>query len=133
MARQEPNGTGERGSILTVSSIEAFDGQEGQVAYAATKAALAGMTLPLARDLAAYGIRVNTIAPGSIDTPIYGSSDTSATYKAKLAQDVLFPRRLGSTDEVAALALACLDNPYLNAETIRIDGGIRMRPSLPAR
>lgn len=80
-----------------------------------------------------HGIRVNTIAPGFIDTPIYGNSDTPATYKARLAQDVLFSRRLGSTDEVAALASACLDNPCLNAETIRIDGGIRMHPSLPAR
>ncbi|WP_156665576.1 SDR family NAD(P)-dependent oxidoreductase [Rhodococcus phenolicus] len=133
MAGQDPDPADERGAVLLVSSVEAFDGQAGQVAYSAAKAALAGMTLPLARDLADYGIRVNTIAPGFIDTPIYGDPGTSAAYKALLAEDVLFPRRLGSVEEVAELSLACLGNPYLNAETIRIDGGIRMRPFLPAR
>lgn len=133
MALQKPDDTGERGSVLMVSSVEAFDGQAGQVAYSAAKAALAGMTLPLARDLAEYGIRVNTIAPGFVDTPIYGASDASTAYKARLAEDVLFPRRMGRADEVAALATTCLDNSYLNAETIRVDGGIRMRPTLPAR
>jgi NAD(P)-dependent dehydrogenase (short-subunit alcohol dehydrogenase family) len=87
-----------------------------------------GMTLPVARDLAVVGIRVNTILPGLIDTPIYGSGEGSEAFKAKLAQDVLFPRRLGYATEFATLAVELLSNSYMNAESIRIDAGIRMQP-----
>ncbi|MGW9131908.1 SDR family NAD(P)-dependent oxidoreductase [Streptomyces sp. NPDC055681] len=133
MMGNAPDAAGERGAILGISSVEAYDGQAGQVAYSAAKAGLVGMTLPLARDLAPFGIRVNTLAPGFVDTPIYGSDEATQVYKSKLGAQVLFPQRMGRVDEVAALAVACLDNTYLNAETIRLDGGIRMRPVLPAR
>ncbi len=86
------------------------------------------MTLPIARDLAAVGIRVNTIAPGLIDTPIYGSGEAAELFKGRLGQSVLFPKRLGSAEELAFMVIECLTNPYLNAETIRLDGGIRMPP-----
>ncbi|GAA1226410.1 SDR family oxidoreductase [Prauserella halophila] len=133
MAAQEPADDGERGAIAMLSSVEAFDGQEGQVAYAAAKAAIAGMTLPLARDLAAVGVRATGIAPGFIDTPIFGTGDEADVFKARVAEDVPFPRRMGSPDEVASLILECLTNPYLNGETVRIDGALRMPPRLPAR
>ena len=86
------------------------------------------MTLPVARDLSASGIRVNTIAPGLIDTPIYGEGEASEAFKAKLGESVLFPKRLGTADEFASLAVELLTNSYMNAEVIRIDGGIRMPP-----
>ena len=86
------------------------------------------MTLPIARDLAAVGIRVNTIAPGLVDTPIYGKGEASEAFKANLARSVLFPNRLGTSEEFASLALEVLTNSYMNAETIRMDGGIRMPP-----
>ncbi|MGW9131897.1 SDR family NAD(P)-dependent oxidoreductase [Streptomyces sp. NPDC055681] len=127
-----PDAAGERGSILSISSVEAYDGQAGQVAYSAAKPGLVGMTLPLARDLAPFGIRINTLAPGFVDTPIYGNDEASQAYKSRLGAEVLFPQRMGRVDEVAALAMACLDNTYLNAETVRLDGGIRMRPVLPS-
>ena len=87
-----------------------------------------GMTLPVARDLAALGIRVNTIAPGLIDTPIYGEGEASEAFKANLGRSVLFPHRLGTSEEFATLALELVKNSYMNAETIRVDGGIRMPP-----
>jgi len=87
-----------------------------------------GMTLPVARDLAVVGIRVNTILPGLIDTPIYGEGEGSEAFKAKLGQDVLFPKRLGHASEFASLAVELLSNSYINAESIRIDAGIRMPP-----
>lgn len=128
MSRLEPLGTGERGALVMISSVAAFDGQIGQTAYAASKGGIVGLTLPLARDLAAAGIRVNTVAPGLIDTPIYDFAEDPVAFKAKLGESVLFPQRLGSTDELASMVLECLTNSYLNGETIRVDGGIRMPP-----
>ncbi len=120
--------TGERGAIVNTASVAAFDGQIGQAAYSASKGGVVGMTLPVARDLAAVGVRVNTIAPGLIDTPIYGQGEASEAFKAKLQEGVLFPRRLGTSDEFATLAVELVTNSYMNAETIRVDGGIRMPP-----
>ena len=86
------------------------------------------MTLPVARDLSAVGVRVNTIAPGLIDTPIYGEGEDSEAFKANLGKGVLFPKRLGVPDELASMVVECVTNSYMNAETIRVDGGIRMPP-----
>jgi NAD(P)-dependent dehydrogenase (short-subunit alcohol dehydrogenase family) len=128
MSRTEPlTDDGERGSILNTSSAAAFEGQIGQAAYAASKAGLVGLTLPVARDLAAVGIRVNTIAPGLIDTPIYGEGEWSEQFKERLKAGVLFPPRFGVADEFAELAVSVLTNSYMNAETVRLDGGIRMQ------
>ena len=86
------------------------------------------MTITIARDLAAAGIRVNTIAPGLIDTPIYGEGEGAEAFKAKLGESVLFPKRLGVPDELASMVVECVTNSYMNAETVRVDGGIRMPP-----
>ena len=86
------------------------------------------MTLPVARDLAASGIRLNTVAPGLIDTPIYGEGQDAEAFKAKLGENVLFPKRLGIPDELASMVVECITNCYMNAEVIRVDGGIRMPP-----
>jgi NAD(P)-dependent dehydrogenase (short-subunit alcohol dehydrogenase family) len=118
----------ERGAIVNVASVAAFDGQIGQASYSASKGGVVGMTLPIARDLAAVGIRVNCIAPGLIDTPIYGTGEASEQFKDRLKAGVLFPKRLGTSEEFATLALELLSNSYLNAETVCIDGGIRMQP-----
>jgi len=120
MSRNEPLAHGERGAIVNIASVAAFDGQIGQASYSASKGGVVGMTLPVARDLAVVGVRVNTVAPGLIDTPIYG--------KANLQKGVLFPQRLGSSDELASMVVECITNSYMNAETIRVDGGIRMPP-----
>ena len=128
MSRNEPDAAGERGAIVNVSSVAAFDGQIGQAAYAASKGGLVGLTLPVARDLAASGIRLNTVAPGLIDTPIYDFVPEPEAFKEQLGQSVLFPKRLGTPDELAGMVLACLTNTYMNGETIRVDGGIRMPP-----
>lgn len=129
MSTMEPvDEYGERGAIVNVASVAAFDGQIGQASYSASKGGVVGMTLPIARDLAAVGIRVNCIAPGLIDTPIYGTGEASEQFKDRLKAGVLFPKRLGSPDEFATLALELVTNSYMNAETIRIDGGIRMQP-----
>jgi NAD(P)-dependent dehydrogenase (short-subunit alcohol dehydrogenase family) len=128
MSQNEPQADNERGAVVNVTSVAAFDGQIGQAAYSSSKGGVVGMTLPVARDLSASGIRVNTIAPGLIDTPIYGEGDASEAFKAKLGESVLFPKRLGSADEFASLAVELLTNSYMNAEVIRIDGGIRMPP-----
>jgi NAD(P)-dependent dehydrogenase (short-subunit alcohol dehydrogenase family) len=128
MAQTEPLGHGERGAIVNTASVAAFDGQIGQAAYSASKGAIVGMTLPVARDLAAIGVRVCTIAPGLIDTPIYGEGTDAEAFKDKLKRDVLFPARLGAADEFAALAVELLANSYMNAEVIRIDGGARLQP-----
>ncbi len=119
---------GERGAIVNTASVAAFDGQIGQAAYSASKGGVVGMTLPIARDLAAVGIRVNTIAPGLIDTPIYGQGEGAEQFKDRLKVGVLFPHRLGWSDEFATLAVELVTNSYMNAETIRVDGGIRMQP-----
>lgn len=128
MSQTEPLDSEERGAIVNVASVAAFDGQIGQASYSASKGGVVGMTLPVARDLSASGIRVNCIAPGLIDTPIYGTGEASEAFKANLQKGVLFPKRLGTSEEFASLALELLSNSYLNAETIRIDGGIRMPP-----
>jgi len=128
MSRNEPLESGERGSICNLASVAAFDGQVGQAAYSSSKGGVVGMTLPIARDLAAIGVRVNTVAPGLIDTPIYGQGDASEQFKTNLQKGVLFPQRLGHPEELASMVVECITNSYVNAETIRVDGGIRMQP-----
>jgi NAD(P)-dependent dehydrogenase (short-subunit alcohol dehydrogenase family) len=128
MSRNEPMDNGERGAIVSMASVAAFDGQIGQAAYSSSKGGVVGMTLPVARDLSAVGIRVNTIAPGLIDTPIYGEGEGSKAFKAKLGESVLFPHRLGSPDELASMVVELVTNSYMNAEVVRVDGGIRMPP-----
>ena len=128
MARQEPNEDGERGVIVNTASVAAYDGQIGQVAYSASKAGIAGMTLPMARDLASAGIRVNTIAPGLIDTPIYGAGEAADEFKQRLAQSAVFPRRLGKPEEFARLVLELIGNNFMNGETVRFDGAVRLPP-----
>jgi NAD(P)-dependent dehydrogenase (short-subunit alcohol dehydrogenase family) len=125
MAGNAPDADGERGVIVNTASIAAFDGQKGQAAYAASKAGIAGLTLPIARDLASFGIRVNTIAPGVFLTPMLES--LGAEVQENLAADVVFPRRLGRPEEFAALVRFILETSYLNGETIRLDGALRMR------
>ena len=128
MSQTQPLSSNERGAIVNIASVAAFDGQIGQASYSASKGGVVGMTLPIARDLAAVGIRVNTVAPGLIDTPIYGQGDGSEAFKAQLQKGVLFPQRLGDPAELASVVIECITNSYLNAETIRVDGGIRMPP-----
>ena len=128
MAGNTPNEEGERGVIVNTSSVAAFEGQVGQVAYAASKGGVVSMTLPLARDLSVAGIRVNTIAPGPFDTGIYGEGEAAEAKKARLAEDALFPARLGRPHEFARLVLEIVGNAYINGEIIRLDGGGRMRP-----
>ena len=128
MSRTEPLEFNERGAVVNIASVAAFDGQIGQASYSASKGGVVGMTLPIARDLAAVGVRVNTVAPGLIDTPIYGEGDASEAFKTNLQKGVLFPQRLGDPDELARMVVECVTNSYLNAETIRVDGGIRMPP-----
>jgi len=129
MGRTEPvDADGSRGAIVTLASVAAFDGQIGQAAYSSSKGGIVGMTLPVARDLAAIGVRLNCVAPGLIDTPIYGEGAGSEAFKDKLKRDVLFPKRLGTADELASMVLELLTNSYLNAEVVRVDGGVRMQP-----
>ncbi|MFC5494165.1 SDR family NAD(P)-dependent oxidoreductase [Nocardioides caricicola] len=128
MSRNEPDADGQRGAIVNLASVAAFDGQIGQASYSASKGGVVGMTLPVARDLSASGIRLNTVAPGLIDTPIYGEGPDSEAFKAKLGESVLFPKRLGVPDELASMVVECITNSYMNAEVIRVDGGIRMPP-----
>ena len=119
---------GDRGAIVNTASVAAEDGQIGQAAYSASKGGVIGMTLPIARDLSAVGIRVNTVAPGLIDTPIYGEGEASEQFKENLQKGVLFPKRLGEPEQLASMVIECVTNSYMNAETIRVDGGIRMPP-----
>jgi len=128
MSTTEPLEHGERGAIVNIASVAAYDGQIGQASYSASKGGVVGMTLPVARDLAAIGVRVNTVAPGLIDTPIYGTGDASNAFKANLEKGVLFPHRLGAPQELASMVVECITNSYMNAESIRVDGGIRMPP-----
>jgi NAD(P)-dependent dehydrogenase (short-subunit alcohol dehydrogenase family) len=128
ISRTEPLDDNERGAIVNVTSLAAFEGQIGQAAYSSSKGGVVGMTLPVARDLAVVGIRVNTIAPGLIDTPIYGFGGNAEEFKAKLKHDVLFPDRLGWPAEFASLAVELVTNSYMNAEVVRIDGGARLQP-----
>jgi NAD(P)-dependent dehydrogenase (short-subunit alcohol dehydrogenase family) len=126
IAATDPDGDGQRGVILNTASIAAFDGQIGQAAYAASKAGIAGLTLPVARDLSALGIRVLTIAPGIVDTPMMAT--ISGEHRAGLAASVPFPHRLCRPEEYAQLAVMLIEHDYLNGETIRMDGALRMAP-----
>jgi NAD(P)-dependent dehydrogenase (short-subunit alcohol dehydrogenase family) len=128
IAQQEPQSstTGERGVIINTASVAAFDGQIGQAAYSASKGGVVGMTLPIARELARFGIRVITIAPGIFDTPMLAGLPEPA--RKSLGDQVPFPPRLGRPDEYAALARHIVENEMLNGEVIRLDGGIRMAP-----
>jgi NAD(P)-dependent dehydrogenase (short-subunit alcohol dehydrogenase family) len=126
MARGAPNADGERGVIVNTASVAAFDGQIGQAAYSASKAAVVGMTLPIARELARFGIRVMTIAPGIFKTPMVAS--LAQDVQDSLGKMVPFPPRLGRPEEFAALVRAIIENPMLNGDTIRLDGAIRMAP-----
>ena len=125
MFGNEPLG-GDRGVIVNTASIAAFDGQVGQVAYAASKGGIVGLTLPAARDLSRSGIRVATIAPGTFDTPLLGS--VSDEIRAALAASIPHPSRLGRPEEFGALACHIVENGYLNGEVIRLDGALRMSP-----
>jgi NAD(P)-dependent dehydrogenase (short-subunit alcohol dehydrogenase family) len=126
MTAQPAFPNGERGVIVNTSSVASFDGQIGQAAYSASKAGVNGMTLPIARELAKFGIRVMTIAPGIFDTPML--QGMSEEVRASLGQQVPFPPRLGRPDEYAALVRAIVENEVLNGEVIRLDGAIRMAP-----
>jgi NAD(P)-dependent dehydrogenase (short-subunit alcohol dehydrogenase family) len=126
MADGEPNDDGERGVLINTSSIAAFEGQIGQVAYTAAKAGIAGMTLTMARDLGSLGIRVNTIAPSLFATGL--TAGVTEDRAANLTKDAAFPKRLGRPDEYARLAIAIIENPMLNGDTIRLDAGTRFAP-----
>ncbi|HTQ89687.1 MAG TPA: SDR family NAD(P)-dependent oxidoreductase [Streptosporangiaceae bacterium] len=129
MAKTEPaDSDGQRGVVINTSSVAGIEGQAGQIAYSASKAGIIGMTVPGARDLAAIGVRVNTICPGIIDTPIYGSHEGAEEFKAKLVGPVVFPKRLGRADEFGHLVRMLIENDYMNAEVVRFDGGIRFQP-----
>lgn len=126
MAKTDPTAGGDRGVIVNTASVAAFDGQIGQPAYSASKGGVHAMTLPIARELARHGIRVVTIAPGIMETPMLKGLPQAA--QDSLGQQVPYPSRLGTPDEYARLVLAIVDNGYLNGETIRLDGAIRMAP-----
>jgi NAD(P)-dependent dehydrogenase (short-subunit alcohol dehydrogenase family) len=126
MAQTSEMKDGARGVIINTASVAAFDGQVGQAAYASSKGGVVGLTLPAARDLAQYGIRVCTVAPGIIDTPLLATLPEEV--RASLAAGVPFPQRLGTPEEYADLVMAIIRNDYLNGETIRMDGALRMAP-----
>jgi NAD(P)-dependent dehydrogenase (short-subunit alcohol dehydrogenase family) len=128
MNNNEPDEDGARGAIVNIASVAAFDGQIGQAAYSSSKGGVVALTLVIARDLAAAGIRCNCIAPGLIDTPIYGTGPQSDAFKANLGKNVLFPNRLGSSAELGSMVVELITNSYMNGETVRVDGGIRMPP-----
>ncbi|RSN01838.1 3-hydroxyacyl-CoA dehydrogenase [Nonomuraea sp. WAC 01424] len=129
IAATEPvDADGQRGVVINTASVAALEGQTGQLAYSASKGGIVGMTVPAARDLAAIGVRVNTICPGIIDTPIYGFSGNAEEFKAKLVAPVVFPKRMGRADEFAHLVHSLVQNDYMNAEVVRFDGGIRFQP-----
>ena len=118
----------QRGVVINTASVAGIEGQTGQLAYSASKGGIIGMTVPAARDLAAIGMRVNTICPGIIDTPIYGTGPASEEFKAKLSAPIVFPKRMGTAAEFAKLVRSLVENDYMNAEVIRFDGGIRFQP-----
>ncbi len=126
MSESEPDEEGERGVFVNTASVAAFEGQIGQAAYSASKGGIVGMTLPIARELARYGIRVVTIAPGIFDTPMLAGLPEKA--RQSLGEQVPFPSRLGTPEEYAALAKHIIENPMLNGEIIRLDGALRMAP-----
>ena len=126
MAQNEPDEGAERGAIINTASVAAIDGQIGQAAYSASKGGVAGMTLPIARDLSRQGVRVMTIAPGIFETPMLAGLPEAA--RESLGKQVPFPSRLGKPSEYAALARHIVENSMLNGELIRLDGAIRMAP-----
>ncbi|MYC84234.1 MAG: SDR family oxidoreductase [Acidimicrobiia bacterium] len=126
MMGNEPDENNDRGAIINTASVAAYDGQIGQAAYSASKGGIVGMTLPIARDLSVLGIRVSTIAPGIIDTPLLAGLPEPA--KESLGRQVLHPKRLGRPDEYAELVMFLVTHEYMNGESIRMDGGIRMGP-----
>ncbi|MCP3977002.1 MAG: SDR family oxidoreductase [bacterium] len=126
MSKNDPDSGGGRGAIVNTASVAAYDGQIGQAAYSASKGGIVGMTLPVARDLASVGIRVNTIAPGIMDTPMLAGLPDAA--RESLGTQVLNPKRLGTPAEFADLAMFLIAHDYMNGESIRMDGGIRMAP-----
>jgi NAD(P)-dependent dehydrogenase (short-subunit alcohol dehydrogenase family) len=126
IAQTEPLEHGQRGCVVLTASVAAFEGQVGQAAYASSKGGVVGLTLPAARDLAQHGIRVNTIAPGIVETPMLAT--VSEEYRAGLAAGIPFPQRLGRPEEYADLALFLVDHDYLNGEVVRMDGALRMAP-----
>ncbi|OAA27939.1 dehydrogenase of unknown specificity, short-chain alcohol dehydrogenase like [Frankia sp. EI5c] len=126
MSRNEPNEEGERGVVVNTASIAGIEGQAGQLAYGAAKAAILGMTLPMARDLAPAGIRVCAIAPGTMGTPVMLGAPEAM--KARLVETIQFPRRMGRPEEFALLVESIVRNPYLNGENIRLDGALRFPP-----
>ena len=126
IAKTEADEGGQRGVIVNTSSVAALEGQVGQIAYAASKGGVLAMTLPAARDLAQYGIRVCTIAPGIVDTPMLAGVDER--FRKTLADGIPFPHRLGTPEEYAKLVSMIVDHDYLNGETIRMDGALRMSP-----
>ena len=131
MSKTEPaDADGQRGVIINTSSVAGIEGQTGQIAYSASKGGIIGMTVPGARDLAAIGVRVNTICPGIIDTPIYGFREGAEEFKARLVAPVVFPKRMGRADEFGHLVRSLIENDYINAEVVRFDGGIRFQPKL---
>ena len=126
IAKTEADEQGQRGVVINTASVAAFEGQVGQVAYASSKGGIVGMNLPAARDLAQFGIRVNTIAPGIIETPMLAGVEEK--FRAALAEGVPFPKRLGRPDEFAQLALMLVEHDYINGEVVRLDGALRMAP-----
>jgi len=133
MARTDPaDSDGQRGVIVNTSSVAGIEGQTGQIAYSASKGGIIGMTVPAARDLSVIGVRVNTICPGIIHTPIYksiaGTGRDPEEFLAKLAEPVVFPKRLGRPEEFGHLVRSLVENDYMNAEVVRFDGGIRFQP-----
>jgi len=126
IAEADPTPSGDRGVLIMTASVAAFDGQIGQVSYSASKGGIVGMTLPMARDLSSYGIRVMTIAPGIFDTPLLAGLPEAA--RESLGQQVPFPSRLGQPSEMAQLSQQIIENNMLNGEVIRLDGALRMGP-----
>jgi NAD(P)-dependent dehydrogenase (short-subunit alcohol dehydrogenase family) len=126
MARLDADGDGQRGVIVNTASVAAYDGQAGQVAYAASKGGVVALTLPAARDLAPVGVRVCTIVPGLMETPLAATMPSRT--RERLEAQALFPHRFGRPEEFARLAAQIIENPYMNAECIRIDGGLRLPP-----
>ena len=129
MAKTDPaDADGQRGVVINTASVAGIEGQVGQLAYSASKGGIMGMTLPAARDLSVIGVRVLTICPGIIDTPIYGTGPQAEEWKARLAAPVPFPKRLGRPEEFAHLVRSLIENDYMNGEVIRFDAGIRFQP-----
>jgi len=126
IAQTDADEQGQRGVVINTASIAAYDGQVGQAAYSSSKGGIVGLTLPAARDLAQYGIRVNTIAPGIVETPMLAT--VSDEFRAALASGIPFPQRLGRPEEYAQLAVFLIEHDYLNGEVIRMDGALRMAP-----